>query len=323
MTRDRKRPGEFSTQDFWAQYVESSLPTYGYPKWPPAKGDTPIDLKWWREAINILPSPQRRGKYKLPQAALIEIGGAPQTGKSTGLDKIVKVLKSQVENLGWELIVWDEQHVSIQNRTIDLITLFSTMYENEDGGVQDIIKWEKDSPIDSLILDFNKIRLWNERLLRIETEELTRPMLIIGYRGPIDTIIWYYTSFSHEGDPNFEIPDNQRESLGRIVKGYVGRAHSLVPRVDSFVVLGADQQIAKLRRIASGKKGGGWVTDSPVYRDYSAWCGNYLTNIAPNYDSTLGTGCFVVNGEDSIEENSAKIASYILETGKKLLPTVL
>ena|SRR3989304_3108003 len=129
-----------------------------------------------------------------------------------------------------------------------------------------------------------------------------------------------HTLAAHKGDKSFEIPDFFRPNLTNISYNTCG-LHALSARVDSVVMIGTSQDIARKRPGKQDSINESHVAKSPIFRDLSAWYGHWIKKVLPNIHDVYGTGLLSVDGSQSIKKNAPIISSYIEQVAERLLCT--
>ena len=146
------------------------------------------------------------------------------------------------------------------------------------------------------------------------------PTIILADRGPTDALIWQFALLAHKGDPNFEIPPVFKSSILECCLHVTAGLQAISVITNAKIIVGIDQEEAQKRRKIAGKTQRGWVTDSPIFGDYSAWTGYWIKNVFPKINFTKGSGLLLVDGGEKIEHKVENMSNYIVEATWRLLP---
>jgi hypothetical protein len=286
------------------QEAVSMLPHYGWPPWPPKEVPKLIS-EWWKEETTIPPE-----GFLRPHFRLVEFSGLPQGGRSTLEKELKEKLGPEMAREGWGVDFWDERLRSVPE------TAQSLSFFPMPGAIGIFFKDEGDWTAPFSIQHLNHY-LWSKWIRDLSrTAKPSERKLVLGFRGPIDISVWFFTHAAHQEDPNFAIPEWYREE--ELIKwGQVlARNQPLISDLDAAILIGISQKEAKKRREQAGKDYPGWVTDSPIFPELSAWYEYFIKKVHPRVNELKRKkfaermGLLVLNGEASIEENLEGIINF-------------
>lgn len=283
------------------------LPSLGWPSWPPKEVPKVQRPYWWKQKTEILPT-----EFRLPFTRLIEVDGLSQAGKSTLRQKLTRILTPELKEVGWHLRVWEEHFLTTRDAVFGIGLSISPPLAGEtvDEDLHVSI-FEKDSWVTNFWLQIEKERILWERIENlIHSARPNSWELAVTYRGAIDATIWSYALVAHRQDPNFTIPDWYREDFENNWARILSESLISTSKIDAVVFMGISQEEAKKRRRAAKKKYPGWLTDSPLFSELSAWYGYFIESVYPNLHDFYGMGLLVLDGEASLEENLERLLNY-------------
>lgn len=289
------------------------LQMYGWPEWPPKS--TPTDHPWWKENQSILPETK---SIFIGTHAIFEINGLPEAGKST-------IEASLAKTICEKLIERKMGHVQLLVVNDPVISSPFLGQDNSLIGLMDDDDlpplYEKDDWMSSYLLQFNKLLYWEDRLKNPQKySDLNTPTIELVDRGPTDALIWQYILLTHKGDPNFEIP-TRFESFNKNHLNTAACLQILSNMTNAKIFMGVSQEVAQQRRALEGKEYKGWVTDSPIFKDLSAWTAYWINHVYPVVKEMKGSGILLVDGAQDKDKNVQKMADYIVESAWRLLPS--
>lgn len=284
-----------------------------WPKWPPKT--TPADRMWWLDDTVILPG---RESILIPNLAIFEINGLPTAGKSTMEQQLGKAVREKLPGKKMD-------HVNVETISDPLITTPQLVQDNslislmDDDSIPPLM--EKADWMTSLFLQVSKSVYWAQRLSNPQNySESSVPTILIANRGPTDALIWQYTLLTHHGDPNFEIPPAFDNFIDKNCLETTARLQSISNLTNAKIFVGIGQDKAQQRRAIAGKEHKGWVTDSPIFKDFSAWIAYWIDNVYPRVKMMKNSGLLLVDGDAEIDSNVQKISDYIVNSAWRLLP---
>lgn len=311
MVERKHLDNDLSPSQVYAELAEM-LPFYGWPRWPPTEIPKLESEAWWKPKAEGKETKYLPRGFHLPFARIIELNGLPQAGKSKLRTELFRALTPELEKTNWGLQIWDEQFITTPEGVFEIKLPVSPPLG--DHGLEEEIDFtplEKDSWLSSLWLQMRKEEWWRERILnQIHSARPDQWELLIGYRGVVDAMIWTYTLAAHKQDPRFIIPDWYREDFKSRWSWVLAGSQALAGNIDAVVLMGISQEKARFRRSHADKKHEGWVTDSPVFGDLSAWYGYFIEKVHPKLYDLHGTGLLVLDGEAGVEHNTRVIVNY-------------
>jgi hypothetical protein len=302
--------------------VEKILPIYGWPKWPPTEIPQPKNLEWWRQEIEVFPTVPFA---KNPNASILQTAGLPQTGKTSVRhwlqDEIERPTNQDFRRLTDKVrleVFPDGIYSSEQGYFIFYPLLPSPVFPS--GEYTEPLTFtisRKEGWLSHFSLQDFKLIWWTSLIAHFSFEDVPRKpkSLVIGPSGPLDVMIFTFTQAAHQEDPEFAVAGEFSQKYYQdefFAIRDLATANAYLPRTDAVILFGISQKKAQERRKKAGKKYRG-LSDSPFFRDLSAWYGYWIENIFPNLHQYKGTGLLVLNGEASLEENAERITNYLVE----------
>ena len=86
------------------------------------------------------------------------------------------------------------------------------------------------------------------------------------------------------------------------------------------IMIGLNQEEAQKRRAESKKDDPGWIVDSPIFKDYSAWNGYWIDKVYPRMRAVHGSGLLVLDSEQEMSINLEGTADFIVQSAEITLP---
>lgn len=278
------------------------LQNLGWPKFPPK--EIPRTHDWWKTSRTEYPR-----SCHLPGSVVLDLAGSPKAGKTT-IGEAVTTNRST-----WHY--WSEPHTIGQSLVFDARTslLMAPMIDDEVFPVL----LEKDDWMSSIFLKQQQVSYWSaeiESLIKKGSKE--EQSVILASRGPMDIMCFLFAFAVHKIDPVWTIPDWYKQKDGlKIMRPSLAVDFSLFSKIEAVVLFGVSQEVAQERRKLEGKTSPGWVTDSPFFKDLSAWYGYFIEYVWPKLHEYYGTGLLVLNGEAEKQTNVEILTNYVDEILKK------
>jgi hypothetical protein len=304
----------FVGPDLYKTHLELMRQIFNWPQWPPEA--IPPDIQWWKGVKPVFPNSAIRLKYSIPSIIFIELDGASQSGKTTIREGLSQSLGPDLKSRGWDLEVLEETIGSVPEKELFLIRPAEGL-PPDDLDDDSLLLLEKDWSSTIWLQVWKETWLRNQIIDRVSDIGKSPPKVVVIYRGAFDVLNWYYAIFGHKIDPNFVIPTEFRDTLSETLISGVAGTHALLRHFDAGIFLGLDQTEAQRRRSRAGKTYPGWVADSPMFKDLSAWTGRTITDSLPNYYQHYGIGSLVVDAASPLEENVSVVSHYILDIARK------